>query len=276
VRHLGGRADRATLLQYTTAHALHLDLTAGVLRRVARGSYVTPALADARIMAAACRGVVSHESAAQLLGLELVTAPAAVHLTIPNGARPNAPDRVRLHHRRLAATDVDGDVTTVLRTVLDCCTSLPFREALAVADSALRRQPELTQALAEAAAAPGRGRRLRLRVAAHVDPRAANGFESALRGTLLEAGLTGFQPQLRIPVRGGAVHVDLADERRRIAIEADSYEWHSRPLDFVADCRRYDELVRAGWRVLRFTWQHVMVEPEWLVAVVSDVARARR
>ncbi len=35
------------------------------------------------------------------------------------------------------------------------------------------------------------------------------------------------------------------------------------------DCRRYDELVRLGWRVLRFAWEHVMLEPDWVIGVLA-------
>ncbi len=38
----------------------------------------------------------------------------------------------------LPRSDIDGWATSKVRTVLDCATELPFDEALAVADSALR------------------------------------------------------------------------------------------------------------------------------------------
>ncbi len=43
------------------------------------------------------------------------------------------------HRVDLPDSDVEGRVTTPLRTVIDCSRTLPFPEGLAVADSALRR-----------------------------------------------------------------------------------------------------------------------------------------
>jgi very-short-patch-repair endonuclease len=278
VRRLGGRAGLADVLRYTTEHYLRAAVTAGDIVRPARGIYALPTLPDERLAAAACRGVVSHESAAALLRLPLVLAPDQVHITVPRGARPTAAGPIVLHRRTLLPADMAGDVTTPLRTVLDCCLSLPFREALAVADAAAHRFGGLAAQLvvvAEASSGPGRGRRLR--VARAVDPLAENPFESALRGTLLEAGLTGFQTQVAITPRDGQQRrVDLADVELRIVVEADSFEFHGGRADLARDCRRYNELVRDGWLVLRFAWEHVMFDEAWVAAVVTDVVQARR
>jgi hypothetical protein len=42
------------------------------------------------------------------------------------------------------------------------------------------------------------------------------------------------------------------------------------------DCRRYDELVIAGWLVLRFAWEHVMFEPEWVRHTIQGAIALRR
>ncbi|MBK6870992.1 MAG: DUF559 domain-containing protein [Kineosporiaceae bacterium] len=273
VHRLGGRAARADLLAMTTGHELRRALAAGEVVRAADGIYVLPGLSQARIQAAAGRGVVSHESAAVLWGIELVFPPKTVHVTIPRGARPPVRKGVVFHQRRLPDTAVRGDVTSLLQTVLDCCESLPFPQALAVADGALRLDPDLLDQLLVAAGRPGRGRARRAAVARHVSPLAANPFESAVRGVLIDAGIDGFRPQVVIDTPGGQFRVDLADEQRRIVIEADSFSWHGDRAALDRDCRRYDELVRAGWTVLRFSWEQVMFDGAWLVAVVRDVVK---
>jgi very-short-patch-repair endonuclease len=78
----------------------------------------------------------------------------------------------------------------------------------------------------------------------------------------------------RALVTGGTVHADLGDRRRLIAIEADSFEHHGSRGALRAGCRRYDEMTRAGWTVLRFAWEHVVGDPQWVVAVVRDVCAA--
>ena len=108
------------------------------------------------------------------------------------------------------------------------------------------------------------------RVAGQAHGDAANPFESALRAAVLDAGVSGFRPQARIVLDGVVRFVDLGDDRRRIAIEADSFAHHGSRAALRNDCRRYDELVRAGWTVLRFAWEHVVFEPAWVGAVVRD------
>lgn len=275
VRRFGGRAIRADLLRHTTAHLIAAAVDSGDLVRVARGLYVLADLPSAPTAAAACRGVLSHESAAAALQLPLLLPPSVVHVTVPRGSRPSPIKNVQVHERDLASSDVDNHATVPLRTVLDCCATMPFREALALADSAARIVPGFLEDFTTAAAAPGRGRRRREQVARHVSSLSSGPFESAVRADLIAARLTDFRPQVTIRAGGEVFRVDLADERRRIVVEADSFAWHGNRTALDSDCRRYNELVRAGWLVLRFSWEQVMFSPDWVVSVVRDVvARA--
>jgi very-short-patch-repair endonuclease len=170
-----------------------------------------------------------------------------------------------------------GEIATpVLRTVLDCATTMPFPQALAIADSALAERLVRPEHLADAARrSRGPGRARRMRVAACADWRAANAFESCLRGVVLEAGLTGFEPQLEVRLPRRVVHVDLGDPRRLVALEADSFAHHGSRSDLKRDCERYDELACEGWKVLRFAWEHVMFEQPWVADVVTTTCRVR-
>jgi very-short-patch-repair endonuclease len=177
----------------------------------------------------------------------------------------------------LHSLDQGVRATPPLRTVLDCAAFLPFEEALAVADSALRHSFVRPQELVAAAASAPRGlRRRQMRVARSADRRAVNAFESRLRAIVLAAGLTGFEPQLEIRTPAMVVHADLAHPELRIAIEADSFAHHGSRAALARDCERYDELVADGWVVLRFAWEHVMFRPEWVSGVVAAAVRRRR
>jgi very-short-patch-repair endonuclease len=155
--------------------------------------------------------------------------------------------------------------------VLDCAASLPFADALAVADSALRDGLVRSEALLSVARfRRGPGARAIRRVAEQANGTAANPFESALRAAVLDAGVRGFRPQQRVVVGGTVRFVDLGDERRRIALEADSFAHHGSRAAPRTDCRRYDELVRHGWTGLRFAWEDVLFDPDWVGAVVRD------
>ncbi|MCW2843636.1 MAG: hypothetical protein JWN22_1552, partial [Nocardioides sp.] len=68
-----------------------------------------------------------------------------------------------------------------------------------------------------------------------------------------------------------AVRPDLVDERLRIVVEADSFEWHGKRSALARDARRYNSLVAAGWLVLRFAWEDVIHDPDHVRRVLADV-----
>jgi very-short-patch-repair endonuclease len=276
VRRLGGRARLCDLLAHVTRHAVRESLREGRLVRATRGLHALPDLPPAYQACARARGVLSHATAAAELGLALVRIPDAVHVTVPPGARPPAQEGVRVHWSRLGAHEVQGGITSPLRTVLDCAASLPFDEGLTVADSALGQRFLTPDRLVAAAAQSAlRGRAARVRVAEAADVGAENAFESSLRAIVLGCGLTGFVPQLAVRLPRYTAHVDLGDERRRMALEADSFAHHGTRQALARDCERYDELVAAGWTVLRFAWEHVMLRPTWVADVVRRACAPR-
>jgi very-short-patch-repair endonuclease len=267
----GGWATRRDLLAVMTARELAAAITDGRLVRVTRGVYALPSLRPEFAAAARLGGVVSHASAAQVIGLALVRPPARIHVTVLHGsARRARPPGVVVHQvRRWFDGDVELGTTSALRTVLDCATTMPFPEALAVADSALAqswvRKEELVTAAGQR---PGAGRQRRLRIAEAADRRADNPFESVLRGILLTAALTTFEPQGEIWLGRRCLRPDLVDHAARIAIEADSFAFHGSPEDLERDCERYDALTAGGWTVLRFAYRQVIGRPDWVVATV--------
>ena len=276
VRVLGGRATWAELSRHSTQHAVRGALARRTLVRSRRGLYVLADLPPPHQAAAGVGGVLSHASAAQEHGLGLLMPPDAIHVTVPRGTSSRRRSGVVLHSVDVPAQDRTRTATTVLRTVLDCATTLPFAEALAVADSALREgllgKDDLIAA-AEGTVNTGRGRRLRVARAADGD--AANPFESALRAVVLEAGIAGFVPQWPVPLPRRTAVVDLGDPVRRIVLEADSFAHHGSRFALSSDCRRYDELVRCGWLVLRFAWEHVMFDRSWVAGVLRDTCALR-
>ena len=107
-----------------------------------------------------------------------------------------------------------------------------------------------------------------------LDGRAANAFESCARAILIDAGITGFEPQVTIRYRGQFVGiVDLAHRRLRIVIECDGFETHGNLEAMTSDCTRHTNLTAAGWRTLRFTWYQVNFCREWVLERVRDTLR---
>jgi very-short-patch-repair endonuclease len=269
----GGAADLTTLSRLSSRRRLRRALANGTVVRVGTGRYALPTAHVALVAAHRVRGVISHRSAAAWWGWELKTQPPWPDITVPKHRRCDRRG-VELHWSDLDEGEVrEGVVTSRERTLVDCARTLPFDEALAVADSALRREdisPDTLQALARDARGPGSAR-IR-RVAARADGRAANPFESVLRAIAIDEGLQ-VTPQLVVHIRDGEVRPDLVDQERGLVLEADSFEWHGSRSALRRDCRRYNALVQDGWIVLRFAWEDVMHDQDYVRAVLRSFAR---
>jgi hypothetical protein len=276
----GGVATTQQLHQVFTRRTLERAVREGLLIRVERGRYAVPELDDARHHAHRLGGVLALTSAALEWGWAVKTVPERPWVAVDPG-RNISPDRrkgAQVTWRRLAPGDVAvGRHTAAIRTVVDCAAELPFDESLAVADSALR-SGLVSRAQLEAAARehPQRGRARVRRVVDLASPLSANPFESVLRAAAVEAAATiPWVPQLAVSVAGRLLHPDVACVELRIALEADSFEFHGARRALVSDCWRYDELTVAGWLVLRFAWEQVMFEYDWVVRMIAG-AVARR
>lgn len=106
----------------------------------------------------------------------------------------------------------------------------------------------------------------------NADGRSDNPFESCTRAICHGVDGLVVEPQVWVE---GVGRVDLADRRLRIVIECDSYEFHSDRKALRKDIRRYTEAARRGWVLLRFAWEQVMSEPDYVRAVLVDVVRLR-
>ena len=85
------------------------------------------------------------------------------------------------------------------------------------------------------------------------------------------------RPQVSIREPDIVARPDLVDVRLRIVLEADSFEWHGGRSQLSADARRYNLLVVNGWWVLRFSYEHVMLQPDFVRRVLlAMVALAER
>lgn len=203
----------------------------------------------------------------------VVTSPQLPHVTLPPGrVRRKAGLPCVLHWADVPAI---ADVTTPIRTVLDCVRTLPLSEGLAVADSALHRgivdQDDL---LAAAERLTGPHRRRIQQVVQLADHRAESVLESALRAILVEAAIEGFEPQLPVRDAGFSARLDLGHRVLRIGLEADGFEHHGTRRALVRDCRRSVQLSLRGWRVLRFSWEDVMYDAHWVAEAVRAMTES--
>lgn len=277
---LGGTATRAELLAHVTEASLRRALAEGTIVRTARGRYALPftptigqrvgldELAQAgRRAAHEVSGTAILLTAAARWGWRTKWVPTKPQVAVPPGRKVTTAKRRSLdvRWRDVPTSDRDdGWVTHRVRTAMDCAVLLPADEALAVLDSALREGMVDRDELGLAAAALPRQHRARVtRLVDMATSEAANPFESVLRWIVADIpGLT-VRPQTEVFDGNGKIgRVDLADEELRIAMEADSFEWHGKREGLERDCIRYNRLVAVGWLVLRFSWDQVMYHPE--------------
>ncbi|GAB3597711.1 hypothetical protein GCM10027446_26280 [Angustibacter peucedani] len=220
-------------------------------------------------------GVLSHESAAAHWGIDLPSRTQDVHVTVPRGRSHQKAEGAHLHWADLAPSDVRGLATSPLRTVLDLARTRPVGTGLAAADSAVRQRLVLPADLRAAAdLLRGRGCGRARRVAQWVDPRAESPLESATRAVVLGAGIKGFEPQVEVFHDDAFVaRLDLGDRRRKLGVESDGFAFHSARSALTNDCRRHTALVLAGWRVVRFTWEQVVLDPDAVAEAVRRLVR---
>lgn len=80
-----------------------------------------------------------------------------------------------------------------------------------------------------------------------------------------------FEPQVTLHGIGRA---DLVDVRLRLVAEAESIEFHNDEQSFRNDIRRHTAMVRQQWTVIRFCWEDVMFQQDYVRAVLRDVVAA--
>lgn len=265
---LGGVTRRRALVALVGRAEVDRALTTGEIARVSRGVYSLPEADGASKIARQLGGVLSLTSAALHHGWAVKLVPDQPHVTVPRWRKLPAP--MPPAHLHWADGAVDGLATSPEVTLEQCLRHLPFDEALAVADSALRAGfgSQALAALADRARGPGSPQIVR--VAQLATPDAANPFESVLRAIAIDVPGLCVEPQ--VVIRDGAfvVRPDLVDERLRIVVEADSFEWHGGRAALAADARRYNMLVVAGWIVLRFSWEDVMFRADEVRRVLAE------
>jgi Protein of unknown function (DUF559) len=225
--------------------------------------------------------VASYHSAALLHRLSLLKpAPAgAVALTLPlakrwNRARPAA---VVFHASDLPPRHVTRlhnlPVTTAARTVVDLARTLPFMDAVVVADSALNEEkttkPELHRALEESAGWPGV--KQARRVIDFADERAESPLESAARVVFEQSGLE--PPELQATIHGPdfALRVDFRWQGQKVIAEADGLVKYDDREDLLAERERDHLLREAGYTVVHFTWPELFQKPD---VVITRIRKA--
>ncbi len=95
--------------------------------------------------------------------------------------------------------------------------------------------------------------------------------ERRLAAGLRRAGIDAFVQGLPL----GDWKIDIAFPDAQLAVEVDSWAWHTDPVRFARDREKGNAIVAAGWRLLRFTWRDVTQHVDRCVALIrAELARA--
>lgn len=259
-------------------------LRVGELSPVRRGAYVVGALPQdparrhrleitAALDALSPDAVVSHVSAAVLHGLPLWGVPLGrVHVTRNRATGGRRGRRVHVHTAPLTPGGlalVDGvPVTGVARTVADIARTVPFEQAVVVADAALAMDlasgEELAEAVLQATGWPGSP--AARRAIAFADAGAQSPGESRSRVAMAAAGLPTPVLQWEVLDRGRSLgFADFGWPRLRTVGEFDGRIKYGRllrpdqsPGDAVfAEKRREDRMRDTDLGMARWTWDEL-------------------
>lgn len=267
-----GVVSRAQALEHgIPGRTIARRVAEGAWRRIHPGVYLVGGHAltyRARIRAAwlwaGPGSVITGPAAALWLGM-LDGAPGPVDVTVGRTLRRRSPPGVRLRHRDLDPLDhamVRGvGVTEPALTVLE--TAAVLRDGATFLDRALQQKlvrfESLHDAYCRSVGAYGIARARELLVACA--DRADSAAERRLIGLLRRAGISGFV----VGHPFGRTQIDIAFPDARLALEFDSWAWHTDPERFTADREKGNALVDAGWAVLRITWKELTEHPDRIV-----------
>lgn len=140
-------------------------------------------------------------------------------------------------------------------------------------DSVLRTRSATLALLHEAFELTGGRAGNRRRKTLLLESRAEPWSAAERRGHALlhDAGILGWRANIGVEIRGVVYYLDIGFPHQRLAVEIDGWEAHGGRQAFEQDRRRQNDLVLAGWRILRFTWDMLVRTPE---VVVAEIRRA--
>ena len=230
-----------------------------------RGQHRLHARAALRKLGPDC--VISHDSAALLLGTQVLHAPRRVTVT-SSRADVRSRDELLVLRAPLDEPERRSDahgvaVTSPARTAIDAARTQPFLDAVVILDSVLQlrlaTRPELEAAMERSRS--WRGSRQAGRALAFSDGRAESAGESWTRVHMAELGFPVPEPQGPVTGRSGRQYFgDLVLPEQRTIVEFDGQvkydpeDPEAARLALKAEKRREDDLRAMGWSFARIEW----------------------
>ena len=218
----------------------------------------------AAVLAGGPAAVLSHRAAADLWDLR--PSEARIAITVPN-SRPELSRALEVHRTRIVHpsdfTRLHGiPVTSVARTLLDLAAIVSPRRLARAVDRAERLDlfdlAATEEALARACGRRG-ARALRGAIGAWQPRGTRRELEDRFADLIAESALAA--PQFNVLVDGERMQheVDAFWPEQRLVVELDSFAYHRTRRDLERDAAKTADLELAGFRVVRLTWDDVVV-----------------
>jgi very-short-patch-repair endonuclease len=258
-------------------HRLRAGLLARVLPRVyalAGSQQTVEQRLAAAVLYAGQGAVVSHRSAAEFWSLLPHTPGRAVDVTIACGQARSRPGVCVHRSRTLHAREIRQrwriPLTSPARTLLDLADSEPFEVLEAAFTEALVHSlscgEEIRALLRRSPPHRGARRLLSLLAVEEEQGYTRSAAERLLRAMLAPTGLP--MPEFNVLTAGHLV--DCRWRKQRLIVYVDGYQTHGTRAAFESDRRADQDLVAAGYRVIRVTWRQLTQHPERVLVRIAQ------
>jgi hypothetical protein len=225
----------------------------------------------AAVLACGPLAVLSHLTAAVHWGL-LATTQTRIDVTAPR-SREGVPGICLHRARSLDAQDTtihEGiPITTIARTLLDLAATVQSHRLERALAQAERLQVYDHRAIIDVIARSNghRGRGALARATAQEPKLTRSEIEARFLALVRKAGLP--DPQANSPLDAPdhpGIVPDFYFPTHRLVVETDGWGSHGTKAAFKSDRRKDAALTAAGYRVMRFTYDDVVYEPDTVVA----------
>lgn len=265
---------------------LRREVAKGCVRRILPGVFQFTAAPSSRLFRAYAAAQWAGEgaalcklTAAQIHGLDVRPISPIQVMSTRRLSAPHA--QIRVYRRDVLpshhlAQSGPLTLTSVPRTLLDLAWDLGHTAFETAMDSSITLKKSTLQIMWDLwyeFHASGRNGCVKFRDSlerrAPGKPPPSNRNERRFFQLLLAAGLP--EPVCQFPIYDGDTFIarpDFAYPARRLAIQAQSVEWHEGHYRRLRDDLQASRLAACGWRLMPFWWEQLDREPETVVAVV--------
>jgi hypothetical protein len=217
-------------------------------------------------------GRLSHFAAAILWALLPERGPR-IDVTVPRGGQRRRRGALIIHRAALPTAHVTVrhgiPVTTPARTLIDLADVLPRRRLERAFDEAAF----LRLHISDLKPIPGRrGAGVLATVLARHRPGSTR-TRSDLEEDMLSLCQSFCLPTPEVNTKIGPYECDFVWRDASLIVETDSWSAHGTRTAFERDRRRDADLLAAGWRVLRVSYQRLQREPAWVAARIAEARR---